>query len=83
MTSFFHPRLVLSPFAPDRLEEWAFLMGMTYSIIGAPPPRRPSTGLEEASWFHLEDAESRGIIGDVEAVAASPHKFATRIELVR
>lgn len=39
--------------------------------------------MEEASWFHLEDAESLGIIGDVEAVAASPHKFATRIELVR
>lgn len=52
------------------------------SSIGA-TPEEALDRLEEAAWFYLEDAESRGIIADVEAAAASPHKFATRIELVR
>lgn len=46
-------------------------------------PEEALENLEEAAWFYLDDAESRGIIADVEAAAASPHKFASMIELVR
>jgi len=52
------------------------------SSIGATPEEALGR-LEEAAWFYLEDAESRGVLGDVESAAISPHKFATRIELVR
>jgi predicted RNase H-like HicB family nuclease len=46
-------------------------------------PEEALDNLEEAAWSYLDDAESRGIIADVEAAAASPHKFASMIELVR
>ena len=46
-------------------------------------PEEALDNLEEAAWFYLDDAESRGIIADVEEAAASPHKFTSMIELVR
>jgi predicted RNase H-like HicB family nuclease len=46
-------------------------------------PEEALDRLEEAAWFYLDYAESRGIIADVEAAAASPHKFASVMELVR
>jgi len=46
-------------------------------------PEEALDKLEEAAWLYLDDAESRGIIADVEAAAASPRKFASMIELVR
>ncbi|HRW82266.1 MAG TPA: hypothetical protein P5049_02305 [Methanothrix sp.] len=52
------------------------------SSFGA-TPEEAIDKLEEAAWFYLNDAESRGIMADVEAATASPHKFASMIELVR
>ena len=52
------------------------------SSFGA-TPEEAIDNLEEAAWFYLDDAESRGIMADVEAATASPHKFSSMIELVR
>ncbi|HPJ29882.1 MAG TPA: hypothetical protein PLZ42_00650 [Methanothrix sp.] len=46
-------------------------------------PEEAIDNLEEAAWFYLNDAESRGIMADVEAAVDSPHKFASMMELVR
>jgi predicted RNase H-like HicB family nuclease len=46
-------------------------------------PEEALDNLEEAAWLYLDDAESRGIMADVENAIASPHKFASMIELVR
>lgn len=46
-------------------------------------PEEALDNLEKAAGLYLDDAESRGIMADVEAAIASPHKFASTIELVR